>query len=69
MIILAITIHYVIEYSEGLGDYNCPQKCKVEHSHIISKKQREKVSNEIREFSSRISIQRREQEKDSIRIK
>ena len=69
IIILAITLHYAIEYNKDLGLYGCPQYCEISHNHIISKKQKEKVNNEIRKFSSRVSIQRREQEEDSVRAK
>ena len=69
IIILAIALHYVIEVNKDLGDYYCPQNCEVNHNHIVNEIEKEKVNNEIRKFSSRISIQRREQEEDSIRAK
>ena len=40
ILILAITIYFALEYGRGLGDYSCPSYCKVEHKHIIDKKEK-----------------------------
>ena len=37
IIILAIFLHYAIEYGSSLGDYSCPSYCEVKHEHIIKK--------------------------------
>ena len=32
--ILAIGVHYIVEFGKDMGDYNCPSYCKVKHKHI-----------------------------------
>tara|TARA_Y100001973_G_scaffold106038_1_gene181675 strand:+ start:2665 stop:2847 length:183 start_codon:yes stop_codon:yes gene_type:complete len=46
IIILAIAIHYLIGYSENMGNYECPEYCKVEHEHIIKKEKLNEYSRD-----------------------
>tara|TARA_R100001082_G_C4319512_1_gene140474 strand:- start:584 stop:742 length:159 start_codon:yes stop_codon:yes gene_type:complete len=34
LIIIAILIHYGIEFGKDMGDYSCPSYCEVKHEHI-----------------------------------
>ena len=32
--ILAIGVHYIVEFGKDMGDYSCPPYCNVKHKHI-----------------------------------
>ena len=32
--ILAIGVHYIVEFGKDMGDYSCPPYCDVKHKHI-----------------------------------
>jgi len=34
--ILAIFVHYALEFGKNMGDYKCPLYCEIKHEHKIS---------------------------------
>ena len=38
IIICAVLMHYALEFGKKLGDYSCPEYCKVKHKHINKEK-------------------------------
>ena len=46
IILLAIAIHYAIEYGNNLGDYTCPDYCKVKHEHKITKEKLDELTRD-----------------------
>ena len=32
--VLAISVHYILEFGKNMGDYECPPYCRVKHKHI-----------------------------------
>ena len=46
LIILAISLHYALDYLGDLNEIDCPDYCEVDHEHVIKEKEFDEISKE-----------------------
>ena len=40
LIILAVSLHYALDYLDEMNKIDCPSYCEVDHKHVISKEKK-----------------------------